>query len=116
MVTEKKRITTMGKQARKAYLEAILKRYHQSDKLGKQAILNEFCEVCGYARKYAIRLLNRKLEKEPPLKRPGAKPKYQADHLLEPLRRIWFAIDQPCGKRLKAALPPCVRIVVASNF
>ena len=95
----------MGKQARKAYLEAILKRYHQSDKLGKQAILNEFCEVCGYARKYAIRLLNRKLEKEPPRKRPGAKPKCQADSLLEPLRRIWFAIDQPCGKRLKAALP-----------
>ena len=25
--------------------------------------------------------------------------------MLEPLRRIWFTSDQPCGKRLKAAIP-----------
>ena len=24
---------------------------------------------------------------------------------MEPLRRIWFASDQPCGKRLKAVIP-----------
>lgn len=96
----------MGKQARKAYLQAIKARYHQGDKSSKQAILNEFCEVCGYARKYAIRLLNRKPDgKSSSRKRPGAKPKYEADTLMEPLRRIWFASDQPCGKRLKAALP-----------
>ena len=50
----------MGKHARKAYLQAIRTRYRQSDKLSKQTILDEFCEVCGYARKYAIRLLSRK--------------------------------------------------------
>lgn len=96
----------MGKQARKAYLQAIRTRYHQSDKASKQTILNEFCEVCGYARKYAIRLLNCKPdEKSSSRQRPGAKPKYEADTLMEPLRRIWFASDQPCGKRLKAAIP-----------
>lgn len=96
----------MGKHARKAYLQAIKTRYRQSDKLSKQTILDEFCEVCGYARKYAIRLLSRQSDaKHPSGKRPGVKPKYQADTLMEPLRRIWFASDQPCGKRLKAIIP-----------
>lgn len=96
----------MGKHARKAYLHAIRTRYRQGDKSSKHTILDEFCEVCGYARKYAIRLLSRKSDiKSTPSKRPGVKPKYQADTLMEPLRRIWFASDQPCGKRLQAIIP-----------
>jgi hypothetical protein len=96
----------MGKQERRAYLQAISKRYYRSDKTNKQKILDEFCAVCGYARKYAIRLLNRKQDSPSlPRKRPGAKPKYHTSSLMEPLRRIWFASDQLCGKRLKAALP-----------
>lgn len=95
----------MGKDARKAYLQAIRKRYHQSDKAAKRIILDEFCSVCGYCRKYAIRLLNRTAKTHPPTHRPGAKPKYRSKRLLEPLRRIWFTADQPCGKRLKAMLP-----------
>jgi hypothetical protein len=96
----------MGKHERRAYLQAIQKRYRQSDRATKQTILNEFCEVCGYARKYAIRLLNRKAKPAAsPTKRPGPRRKYQAEVLLEPLKRIWFASDQLCGKRLKAAIP-----------
>jgi len=95
----------MGKDARQAYLQAIRTRYQQGDRAAKKAILDEFCEVCGYARKYAIRLLNRKPGGNAARKRPGPRRRYQPDALLEPLRRIWFACDQPCGKRLKAALP-----------
>jgi len=97
----------MGKQSRQAYLKAICERYRRSDRRGKKAILDEFCAVCGYARKYAIRLLNRKRKSAAPAigQRPGAKPKYHSPALLEPLRRIWLASDQLCGKRLKAALP-----------
>lgn len=96
----------MGKHERRAYLQAIQKHYRQSDRATKQMILNEFCEVCGYTRKYAIRLLNRKIKSAAPTaKRPGPKRKYQAEVLLEPLKRIWFASDQLCGKRLKAAIP-----------
>ncbi len=70
----------MGKHERRAYLQAI-----------EPDILNEFCEVCGYARKYPIRLLNRKFDNiAPPARRRGAKPEYQlmcldatvASHLL----------------------------------
>ena len=50
----------MGKQERHAYLEAIRARYRRASKAGKSAILNEFCAVCGYHRKYALRLLSAK--------------------------------------------------------
>jgi|GEM_PF-2547506 len=54
----------MGKHERRAYLQAL-----------EPDILNEFCEVCGYARKYAIRLLNRKSDNiTPPARRRGANP------------------------------------------
>ena len=48
----------MGKNARREYLNAIRHRYQKADKATKKAMLDEFCRVCGYHRKYAIRLLN----------------------------------------------------------
>lgn len=96
----------MGKHERQAYLHAIAPRYRRSDKAGKQAILDEFCAVCGYVRKYAIRLLNQsRRPAKVTTKRVGAKPQYDSPALLAVLRCIWMASDQLCGKRLKAALP-----------
>ncbi len=43
----------MSKQSREEYYKEIAKRYRNSDKDTKSKILNEFCEVCGYNRKYA---------------------------------------------------------------
>lgn len=94
----------MGKHERRAYLEAIRVRYRKADRAGKAKILDEFCAVCGYHRKYAIRLLGRKPGRSVP-RRVGRKPRYDSPGLLEALRRIWLASDQLCGKRLKAALP-----------
>jgi hypothetical protein len=94
----------MGKQAKRAYLEAIRGRYRKAKQADKTKILDEFCAVCGYNRKYAIRLLGRKKSTSPP-RRVGRKPKYAHPQLLEALRRIWLASDQLCGKRLKVALP-----------
>lgn len=103
------RLPIMGKQAKRAYLEAIRGRYRKAKQAGKTKILDEFCAVRGYNRKYAIRLLGRKKPASPP-RRAGRKPKYAHPQLLEALRRIWLASDQLCGKRLKVALPlwlPC---------
>lgn len=94
----------MGKHERRAYLEAIRGRYRKANRAGKARILDEFCAVCGYHRKYAIRLLGRKKLRPAP-RRVGRKPRYDHPQLLEALRRIWLASDQLCGKRLKAALP-----------
>lgn len=96
----------MTKEARKAYLSAIRKRYRESDRGAKTRILDEFCEVCGYARKYAIRVLNRPARGPTrSRKRPGRKPVYCDPRLISVVKTIWFACDQPCGKRLKAAIP-----------
>ena len=49
----------MGKHEKKAYLQHIKPRYKKASKAEKQRILDEFCAVCCYHRKYAIRALNR---------------------------------------------------------
>ena len=47
----------MSPGARMEYLESIVVRYRKSSKKQKTVILNEFCQTCGYNRKYAIYLL-----------------------------------------------------------
>ena len=94
----------MGKNERRAYLKAIRCRYRRARKRDKVTILDEFCCVCGYNRKYAIRLLNRH-QKTRKKRRSGPKPIYASAELLLALKRIWFASDQMCSKKLKAAIP-----------
>ena len=93
----------MGKNERYAYLEAVRGRYREADRRSKTIILGEFCKVCGYNRKYAIRLLNRKRRK--PRGRPGRRSVYGFPELLRVLKRIWLASDQMCSKKLVAAIP-----------
>ena len=95
----------MGKQARRAYLEAIRTRYRRAAKAGKTAILNEFCAVCGYHRKYALRLLGQRKRGNKAARPPGPISRYDTPEVVEVLRTIWLASDQLCSKRLKAALP-----------
>ena len=94
----------MGKNERQAYLKAIRLRYWRARKMVKVTILDEFCAVCGYNRKYAIRLLNRR-GKASKKQRPGRKPIYASPELLTALKHIRFASDQMCSKKLKAAIP-----------
>jgi len=64
----------MGKNERRAYLKAVIERYQKASKNAKSAILDEFCSVCDYNRKYAIRLLIR--QRKGSKRRPGRKPVY----------------------------------------
>lgn len=91
-------------QSRREYLEAIGKRYRKATRKEKSIILGEFCATCGYNRKYAIRLL-RKKSLPIPRRKPGPVPVYTKEQLVVPLKRIWFATDQMCSKKLKAAIP-----------
>ena len=93
----------MGYNSRREYLEAIRQRYVEATRQEKGIILWEFCSVCGYHRKHAIRLLNQQERK--PKRHPGKKSIYGSKKLLKALKRIWFATDQMCSKKLVAAIP-----------
>ena len=96
-----KGVIVMSGASKKEYLEKIRWRYRHSGKGGKGRILDEFCAVCDYERKYAIKLLGQKRVRV--LKRPGPKPKY-GPQVFAVLKAIWLACDQMCSTRLKAAL------------
>lgn len=96
----------MSPKSKKEYLKSIAQRYHKATKRDKSQILEEFCQVCGYHRKYAITKLNafkrpRHLSKQ----RRGPKPIYHHPEILNALREIWIATNLICSKRLKAAIP-----------
>jgi len=97
----------MSNTSRSEYLQSIQPRYRKANKTEKNKILDEFCMICGYNRKYAIRLLN---QKSPPKcdwekRKRGPKKKYDHPDILKVLTRIWSATNLPCSKRLKAIIP-----------
>ena len=92
----------MGSKSKQEYLLAIWGRYQRVGRRFKSKILDEFCEVCRYSRKYAIGLLNRK--PGPRRRKPGPRRRYDAE-VLGPLKFLWLKSEQMCSKRLKAARP-----------
>lgn len=96
----------MGTPERRAYLDAIRTRYRRAGKAGKTAILNEFCAVCGYHRKYALRRLRTHSTcRKTAVRAPGPASRDAVPERVDALRAIWMASDQLCSNRLKAALP-----------
>jgi transposase InsO family protein len=94
----------MSIEAKAQYLGRIYDRYQRAARQHKSKILDEFCSVCGYHRKAALRLLNRPRARAAK-RRPGPKPIYDRSKLLGPLKTIWLSSEQPCGKRLKEVIP-----------
>src|ERR1700743_3395910 len=100
MDTEK---AAMSLKSKREYLEQVYGRYRRGGREHKGRILDEVCAVCGYQRKFALRLLNRPLRRR--RQRPGPKRRYDPARLLPPLKAAWLLAEQPCGKLLKASLP-----------
>jgi hypothetical protein len=96
----------MDHTAKEAYRRLIQPRYKRANKLIKKRILDEFCAVCDYHRKYAIALLKQpvRIKKNAPQK-PGPKPRYHDELFIKALQRIWYGVDLICSKRLKVAIP-----------
>ncbi len=96
----------MSHSAKQEYFKQIYSRYRKASRKEKTLILNEFCTVCGYSRKYAITKLN---STNPFLKRKkkktGRPSIYNIPALLEPLRIIWKYDNYPCSKNFKAIIP-----------
>ena len=97
----------MRKRFKMTYLKQIYHRYQKSDYVNKTKILDEFCEVCGYVRKYAIRKLNSPLpdDSQPkPTMARNRKKKYLKE-TVSMLEIIWKATNYLCSVRLHAAIP-----------
>lgn len=94
----------MSKQSREDYYKTVVRRYRNSDKKTKSQVLDEFCEVCGYNRKYAIRKLNTR-KRNHKRRRLGRPKHYKDPILLSVLFDLWGKQNLPCSRRLKAAMP-----------
>ena len=94
----------MSRKSKWDYLKAIYFRYQKASKPLRAHILDEFCQVCGYNRKCAIRLLSgpapQKTNTHPKTRRPT----YGAN-MIAALTAIWEAAGYPCSARFKALLP-----------
>lgn len=91
----------MGPEARKEYVERMRERYGRMGRPGRTRLLDEVSEVLGCHRKSAIRRLNAKPRAS--ARRPGPKAEYGEEER-RVLKDIWLAAEQPCGRRLKAAV------------
>lgn len=97
----------MSPVAKKEYFKTIAPRYQRASRREKSQILNEFCSICGYHRKYATaKLSGFQIRRRPPQpkRRPGRPSAYNHPEVLQPLQTIWKTANLPCSKRLKAIL------------
>jgi len=97
----------MSKKSKNEYLIEVKKRYSKVNKEEKQKILDEFCKICKYNRKYAIRLINKKSisSKVKKRRKPGPKPEYNTSGILQFLKDLWISTNLICSPRLKAIIP-----------
>lgn len=95
----------MSKIATIEYIFQMRRRYKLlRGKKAKGQLLNEIVTITGYDRKQAIRLMKQRAQ--PYRKRKqGGRPPLLNEQDIEIIKRIWFASEQPCGKRLHALLP-----------
>ena len=92
----------MSKEIKRDLIPKLQTRYQNRGRDGKSRMLDELCGDYGYDRKYAIKLLGKKLARPSGRPKPGPEPKYAE---IEPIiKEIWNAAEQPCGKRLAPAL------------
>lgn len=95
----------MSQESRKEVLERMRQRYAGRGRAGRSQLLDEACELCGLERKHAIKVLGGK--RSIPGSggaRGGARRRYGEAELVV-LKAIWLSAEQPCGKRLEAAVP-----------
>ena len=79
-------------------------RHRRRGREGRSRLLDELCELCGYGRKHAVKLLSGKLPVAGEKGRRGGPRRRYGEPERVVLKAIWRAAEQPCGKRLQAAL------------
>jgi len=95
----------MRMRSKSEYLEAIYQRYRKAAQKEKSSILDEFCKVCRYNRKYAIAKLNGPLaDRVSAQGRRKRRPRY-SEQIIRIIASIWSAAGYACSIKLKALIP-----------
>src|SRR6266550_5916736 len=92
--------------AKRELLCQIAPRYREASSALKEVILDEFVAATGYARKYAIRLLNHPANLKLTIARP--RPPHYGSEVQQALHLAWTAANHICAKRLVPFLPTLV--------
>ena len=98
----------MSEITRKEVLNKMRRRYATAGLVYKGKLIDEVVELFGYHRKAAIRALRKTESRLGVIGIIGRPKKYESEKMLKPLKTIWLAALQPCGKRLVGALPQWV--------
>lgn len=88
--------SSLSMQSRWDVIQHLAPRYQQAPRAQKTRLLSECVSVTGYARKYALRLLNHPEEAKP---QPQRACRY-GEAVLNALLAIWTAANHICAKRL----------------
>ena len=96
----------MSYRAKRELLLQIAPRYREASSALKEVILDEFVAATGYARKYAIRLLNHPANLKLTITRP--RPPHYGPEVQQALHLAWTAANHICAKRLVPFLPTLV--------
>jgi hypothetical protein len=94
----------MSQKLREELLPRLRSSYVRRDREGRGRMICDLCEQFGYSRKHATKMLGAQAGwGGDPAVRKGRPPVYGPE-VVEVLRRIWKASEEPCGKRLVASL------------
>lgn len=95
----------MSEKSTEEYTKKVRARYARlTSRQARGKLLDEFIEITGWERKHANKVLLGKRRSEGRRGKRGAPKKYGVD-LTRVLKTCWLAMEQPCGKRMKAMLP-----------
>lgn len=95
----------MSKQSLDEYIPRVRSRYRRlTGKAARSRLLDDFCEVTGYSRKHAIKVLRgQKRDGKGPGR--GGAPTLYGEEVRAVLKHCWLHMEQPCGKRMAGMLP-----------
>ena len=91
----------MSSRSRREYIETQRARYRRGTREQRGWILDEGCRLFGVHRKSLIRAFGRRGQRA---SRCRGRPRHYGAELRGPLKVIWLAAEQPCGKRLHALM------------
>jgi hypothetical protein len=99
-------LTAVGYQSRREVIAQMASRYQEASLAQKVLLFDTVVARTGYARKYAIRLLNQKAEGQHAIQRRRL-PRYGSE-VQQALVKAWKASKYICAKRLVPFLPTMV--------